>query len=124
MFFKIFPSQLIGLFNDNPELIELGVHSLGIFLKFLPLVGVQLISSSYFQSIGKPSQATLLGLSRQVIIFIPLLIILPYYWGLEGIWWSAPFSDLGAFVLTGIWLWYEIRNLEKMHKTMPQSANL
>lgn len=121
---KICPAQLIGLFNDNPELIELGVHSLGIFLKFLPLVGVQMISASYFQSIGKPNQATLLGLSRQVIIFIPLLIILPYYWGLEGIWWSAPFSDLGAFILTGIWLWVEIRNLEKLHKMKPHSINL
>ena len=84
-----------------------------IFLKFIPLVGMQMISSSYFQAVGKPNQATILSLSRQVIIFIPLLIILPRFRGLEGVWWSAPFSDLGAFILTGIWLWVEIRQLNK-----------
>lgn len=110
---KIWPTQLIMLFNDNPELVQLGTHAMGIFFKFLPLIGVQMISSSYFQAIGKPNQATLLGLSRQVLIFIPLLIVLPRYFGLEGVWWSAPLSDLGAFALTGIWLWLEMKNLSK-----------
>ena len=110
---KIWPAQLIGLFNKNEELIKLGVHAMDIFFKFIPLVGLQMISSSYFQAVGKSRQATLLALSRQVIIFIPLLLILPRFWGLEGVWWSAPFSDLGAFVLTGAWLWYEMKQLNK-----------
>ena len=110
---KIWPTQLISLFNEDPKLIELGVHGMDIFFKFLPLVGVQMISASYFQAVGKPNQATLLSLSRQVIIFIPLLIILPRYFGLEGVWWSAPLSDIGAFLLTGIWLWVEIKTLSK-----------
>ena len=110
---KVWPAQLIRLFNDDPEVIKLGVHSMGIFFKFLPLIGVQMISSSYFQAIGKPNQATLLGLSRQVLIFIPLLIVLPRYFGLEGIWWSGPLSDIGAFLFTGAWLWFEMRTLTK-----------
>lgn len=110
---KIWPSQLISLFNSNPELIELGTHAMGIFFKFIPLVGLQMISSSYFQAVGKPNQSTLLALSRQIIIFIPLLVVLPRMWGLEGIWWSAPFSDLGAFVITGLWLWFEVKDLNK-----------
>ena len=110
---KIWPAQLIGLFNKNPQFIDMGVRGMDIFLKFIPLVGMQMISSSYFQAVGKPNQATILSLSRQVIIFIPLLIILPRMWGLEGVWWSAPFSDLGAFVLTGLWLWIEIKQLNK-----------
>lgn len=115
---KIWPSQLISLFNSNPELIELGTHAMGIFFKFIPLVGLQMISSSYFQAVGKPNQSTLLALSRQVIIFIPLLVILPRMWGLEGIWWSAPFSDLGAFVVTGLWLWAEVKDLNKSKSLM------
>lgn len=111
---KIWPIQLVGLFNKNPELVELGVHAMGIFFMFIPLVGVQMVSSSYFQAVGKPNQATLLGLSRQVFIFIPLLLILPRIWGLEGAWLSGPLSDLGAFILTGIWLWVEIKRLNKM----------
>ncbi len=110
---KIWPYQLFGLFSKDAELIELGVHGMGIFFMFLPLVGIQMISASYFQAVGKPNQATLLSLSRQVIIFIPMLILLPRFWGLEGVWWSAPFSDLGAFFLTGIWLFIEIRSLSK-----------
>ncbi len=118
---KIWPAQLVRLFNKDPELIELGIHSMGIFFKFLPLVGVQMVSASYFQAVGKPNQATLLSLSRQVIIFIPLLIILPRFYGLEGVWWSAPFSDLGAFLLTGIWLWIEIRQLDK-HTSLTKNS--
>lgn len=110
---QIWPRQLVGLFNKNPDLIDLSVHGMNIFFKFIPLVGIQMIGSSYFQAIGKAKQATILGLSRQIIIFIPLLIILPYFWGLEGVWWSAPFSDLGAFIFTGIWVLYELRNLRK-----------
>ncbi len=109
----IWPAQLIGIFNENPELIALGTHAMGIFFKFLPLVGVQLMSASYFQAVGKPHQATLLSLSRQVFIFIPVLLILPLRWGLEGIWWSSPISDIAAFVVTGIWLWIEIRHLSR-----------
>lgn len=110
---KIWPAELISLFNSKPELVKLGVHGMGIFFKLIPLVGVQMLSSSYFQAVGKANQATLLGLSRQVLIFIPLLIVLPYYFGLEGVWWSAPLSDLGAFLLTGAWLLAEIKQLNR-----------
>ena len=103
--------QLLPLFLIASQ--ALGCHGMGIFFKLLPLIGMQLISSSYFQAVGKPIQATLLGLSRHVFIFIPLLIILPHFWGLDGVWWSGPFSDLGAFILTSVWLWFEIRHLSK-----------
>ncbi|HZK18013.1 MAG TPA: MATE family efflux transporter, partial [Clostridia bacterium] len=108
---RIWPTQLIGLFNLNPELIRLGTHAVLIYFVFLPLVGIQIIGAGYFQAVGKPVQATILSLSRQVIIFIPLLLILPLYLGLDGIWWAVPFSDLGACLLTGTWLWFEMRHL-------------
>ena len=68
-----------------------------------------MIASNYFQAIGKSNQATILGLSRQVFLFIPIILILPYVWGLDGAWWSAPVSDLAAFILTGVWLFIEVR---------------
>ena len=121
---KIWPQQLIGLFNQNAELIELGVHAMTISFMFIPLIGVQMISSGYFQAVGKPRQATILGLSRQVFIFIPILLVLPRKFGLEGIWWSAPLSDIGAFILTGVWLWFEIRALDKAHEKHSQEQEL
>ncbi len=115
------PTQLISLFNENPELIDLGTHAMGIFYKFLPLIGIQIMSASYFQAVGKPHQATILSLSRQVFIFIPLLVIFPLRWGLEGIWWSSPISDIAASIVTGIWLWIEIRHLSKTEELYNKS---
>lgn len=108
---RIWAVELVSLFNENPELIELGTHAVLTFFMFLPVVGIQIIGSSYFQAIGKPLQATILSLSRQILLFIPLLLILPLFWGLEGIWRAAPIADLGAFLITSTWLWFEIKNL-------------
>ncbi len=114
---RFWPAQLIGFFNQNPELIKMGTGALLVFFMFLPLVGLQLIGAGYFQAVGKPVQATILSLSRQVIIFIPLLLILPLYWGLDGIWRAAALSDAGAFLLTGIWLWFEVKHLSRQGQT-------
>lgn len=121
---KIWPAQIVSIFNKNPRLIEMGVHGMGIFFKFIPLVGVQMLGSNYFQAVGKANKATILGLSRQIFIFIPLLIILPYYWGLEGVWWSAPLSDIGAFIFTGVWLLFELKELNKMKYKEETAYNL
>ncbi len=119
---KIWPAQLIGLFNDNPALIEDGVYAMNIFFKFIPLVSLQMLGANYFQAVGKAKHATVLGLLRQVLIFIPLLIIMPYIWGLDGVWWSAPISDLLAFCLTGVWLLYEYRELGKAEAALDIGA--
>ncbi len=113
---KLWPAQLVGIFNENPELIDLSVHAMLIFFTFLPLIGVQIIGGSYFQAMGKPTQSTIISLSRQVLIFIPLLLILPSFWGLEGVWRAAPVADMGAFILTNIWLLYEIRKLDQIEE--------
>lgn len=110
---RFWPGQLIGLFNQNPELIELGTHAMLIFFLCIPLVSTQVITASYFQATGKPRQSTLLTLSRQVIIFIPLVLILPRFFDLEGVWISSPLADTGAFILSITWLWFEIRSLNK-----------
>ncbi len=113
---KVWPAQLVGIFNENPDLIELSVDAMLIFFTFIPLIGVQIIGGSYFQAIGKPTQSTIISLSRQVLIFIPLLLILPSFWGLEGVWRAAPIADVGAFALAAVWLWYEVKKLEKIEK--------
>lgn len=120
---RIWPVQLISLFNTNPDLIAMGVQGMDIFYKFLPLIGMQMIVASYFQAVGKPNQATFLSLSRQVIIFIPLVLFLPRLFGLVGVWWSVPLSDLSAFVLTGIWLWMEMRQLNKIKNLEVQTVS-
>lgn len=118
-----FPSSIIGLFNrNNSELIEMGSHAMRIFLLMFPIVGFQIVTANYFQAIGKPKQAMVLSLSRQVLLFIPCLLVLPRFWGLDGVFASGPISDLGSSLLTGILFYIEIRKLNTKHAARIASA--
>ncbi len=109
---RLFPEQLVMLFNsDDRELIALGARVVQIFMLLLPIVGVQVISSGFFQAIGKPKQATIITLSRQLLILIPLIVILPRFFGLYGIFYSMPLADLSAGIISGIWVTYQMKNL-------------
>ncbi|HHU29226.1 MAG: MATE family efflux transporter [Bacillota bacterium] len=109
---NIFPTQLVAFFNkENPALIELGRRSLRIFLLAMPIVGAQVVGASYFQAVGKPKQAAFLSLSRQVLILIPSILILPRFFGLNGIYYAGPLSDLSSAILTGIWIALELQKL-------------
>lgn len=78
-----------------------------------PIIGVQIVGSSYFQAVGKPKKAALLSLSRQVLLLIPLLLILPRFWGLTGVFLAFPFSDAGSTVLTALLLKQELASLKQ-----------
>jgi Na+-driven multidrug efflux pump len=112
---QLFPGAIIALFNhDDPELMTVGVHGLRIFLIALPLVGFQIITSSYFQSIGKAGIAAFLSLMRQVIVLIPLLFFLPKYFGLTGVWMAGPVSDTISAMVVSFFLIKELRHLDKL----------
>lgn len=107
----VFPTQLVGLFNKNPELVDLGATALRTFLFALPIIGAQAIGAGYFQAVGKPKHAALLSLSRQVLILIPALLIMPRFLGLSGIFYAGPVSDALSALLTGTWVFIELRKL-------------
>jgi putative MATE family efflux protein len=110
----LFPAQVIGLFHrDDARLMALGTHAIRVCLAMFPIVGFQIVASNYFQAVGKPKHALLLGLSRQVLLLIPAILILPQFLGLEGIWLAIPAADLGASALTGSWLLVELRHLRR-----------
>ena len=112
----VFPGEVVWLFNrDDDALRQLGTHALRICLMMLPIIGFQIVSSSYFQAVGKPKQAMFLGLSRQVFLLIPAVLVLPHFFGLNGLWASLPTADLGSSVLTAIWLAIELRHLRRRH---------
>lgn len=111
----LFPCQVIRLFNrQDQSLLALGTHAIRISTLMLPLVGFQIVSASYFQAVGKPKKAMLLMLSRQVLLLIPAALILPLFFGLDGVWAALPTSDFGASLLTGICLLVELRELKAM----------
>jgi Na+-driven multidrug efflux pump len=110
----IWPEQLVGLFsNGDAALTNLTTHAMFIYLALIPIVGFQIISSTYFQAVGKARQAIVLSLSRQVLFFIPLLLILPHYWGVEGVWWAAPIADFLAVSLSATMIYFEMRKLRQ-----------
>lgn len=113
---QVFPENLFRLFNNrDQELIAFGTQGIRIFLIMLPIIGFQIVSANYFQAVGKPKQAMILSLSRQVLVFIPALLILPNFYGLAGVWAAAPAADLVSSVITGIWLAFEIKHLSDSH---------
>jgi len=104
---------VISIFNsDNMELRTAGVLGLRIYTAVLPVVGFQIIASNYFQAIGKARMATFLSLLRQIIVLLPLVIILPGFWGTEGVWIANPISDIVAAVVSFIFFRRELNKLE------------
>lgn len=106
------PEHVIRLFHHEDEaLLALGAHAMRICLCMLPVIGFQIVSASYFQAIGRPRQALLLMLSRQILLLIPAVLILPHFFGLDGVWAAIPTADAGSALLTGVCLVRELRQL-------------
>ena len=98
--FQLFPEVIISIFGSESALHqEFAVKSLKIFLLLIALNGFQLCTGVFFQAIGKPVQATLVSLSRQVLFLLPALVILPRFLGVEGDLWAGPVGDACALVL-------------------------
>lgn len=109
--FQRFPEAIIGIFGSESALYqEFAVKSLTIFLLLIPLNGFQLCTGVFFQAIGKPVQATVVSLSRQVLFLLPALLILPRFLGVEGALWAGPVGDACAFVLALTLGALELRN--------------
>lgn len=113
---RVFPEQIIRAFNRDEELVSFGAKGLRVFLFFLPIIGFQIVSANYFQAVGKPKQAMLLSLSRQVLVLIPALLILPKLYGIDGVLFAGPVSDLVASILTATFLIRELKNLDRKHE--------
>jgi len=119
---QMFPEVLIGLFNNDPALAKVSVEGLKIFLFALPLLSISVVGSNYFQSIGKAKISLFLSLLRQLIIFIPLLFILPRFLGLTGIWLAMPISDTIAALITLTFLRREMKKIDKKQSVEENTA--
>ncbi|OPZ74543.1 MAG: Multidrug export protein MepA [Firmicutes bacterium ADurb.Bin456] len=108
------PVQIVSLFSRGDiALTELTSGAMLTFFALFPVVGFQIIGSNYFQAVGKPVQSAVLSLSRQALLFIPLLLILPRYWGINGVWRTAPIADGLAVILTVTLVFWEMKSLPK-----------
>ncbi|MDU6113930.1 MAG: MATE family efflux transporter [Paeniclostridium sordellii] len=110
------PQLIVGMFNRDPKLMEMSVTGAKIYLLMLPIIGVSITGSNYIQSIGKAKTAIILSLLRQVIILIPMILILPKFLGLDGVWYAQPVSDFLATVITIIILYREFKSQQKVNR--------
>lgn len=113
--FQFFPYQIISLFGTGEAAyFEFAVKFMRIFLFMVIFNGVQLISSNFFAAIGKPLKGLVLSMTRQVIFLIPLVLILPLFFGLDGILFAGPAADSIAFIVTICLIAGELRKMKKM----------
>lgn len=116
---EAFPRIFAGIFTPDPELISVSAQFLRIALIFIPLLGIQVMGASFFQAIGKAWPALFLGLSRQILFLIPLVLGLSALFGVKGIMAAFPGADLLATLVTGTWLLVELRHLGILRKKEP-----
>jgi len=110
---QTFPDAIVRLFvDDSPEILRYGVQGIRAYLLALPIVGYQIVAGSYFQSVGKPGIAIFLTLLRQVIVLIPMLFILPRYYGLMGVWIASPVADTVSAIVSAVFIIREWRKLK------------
>ena len=100
---KVFPEQVISLFNSDPQFLSEGLYALRIFTIGYFAIGLQIILASFFQGIGKGMASLILSSSRQIIFLLPAVLILPLRFGLGGLWAAFPFADISAVILTLVW---------------------
>jgi putative MATE family efflux protein len=96
---EFIPHAVASTFTKDQKLIELVIPGLRIVFIFFPIIGFQMVVSNFFQSIGMAHKAIFMSLSRQVIILLPCLLILPHYFGVKGIWFSMPTADIFSSIL-------------------------
>jgi Na+-driven multidrug efflux pump len=108
---RVFPSQILGFFTNDPELIDVGRRMLIVFRMMIIVMGAQQAGASYFQYVGKPKTSIFLTLSRQVIILMPCVIILSKLFGMNGILYSGPISDFASAAVAAFFIVAEIKRL-------------
>ena len=118
---EIFPHLLVNMFTSDQELIDIASHGMRIVLIMFPIVGFQMVTANFFQSIGKVRKAILLSLTRQMLFLVPLLIILPRFMGTLGVWISMPIADSLATVLAVFLL---TRQMKKFRENNDNDNNL
>lgn len=118
------PGPCARLFTTDPTLIDLSAKGIRYIMVAFPVVGYQIVVSNFFQSIGKAKISIVLSLSRQLLILLPLLLILPTMFGINGVWVSMPVSDtLSAFMAAWIMI-VHMRRFKKQHNEITETQKV
>ena len=110
---ELIPELTVSIFTTDEGLISRAAEGFRIAVLVFPIVGFQMVTSNFFQSIGMANKAIFLSLTRQLLFLLPCLIILPTFMGVAGIWWSMPASDLAASIVAAVLLYKQFQAFKK-----------
>jgi putative MATE family efflux protein len=109
----LFPAPIIRIFSPDSELTAVGVEAMRIVVFALPLIGFQLVSTTVFQALGRPRPAFILSVAGHILFLLPLVLILPRFYGLQGVWAAFPISD---FLVCGLAVGLMLREYRRFKK--------
>lgn len=111
---QLFPHFFFSIFSSDEELIIVGSKALRMMTIAIPIVGFQIIGSTMFQALGKALPALFLSMSREILLLIPMVIMLPKLMGVTGVWAAAPISDFASAILSFVLLLKLVNKLKAM----------
>ena len=109
---QLFPGPILSLFGtQDANFTDFAVKCLRIYMLGIFTAGFQVVSTSYFQSTGQPLKASILSMLRQLLLLIPLILILPHFFGLDGILYAGPVADLVSAIIVSFFAVHELKKL-------------
>lgn len=121
---QAFPKLAISIFNNDPELTSVAIKGVRMYLLMMPIVGINIVSTSYFQSVGKAKISMFVSLLRQVILLIPFTLILPLFLGLNGVWAAGACADFLSVLITVILISREFKSLNMLQQEQLKLINI
>ena len=115
LIFQIFPRQVVSIFGDGSELyFQFAERYMRIYMALMIVNGIQPVSGTFFTSIGKAFKGAFIAMTRQLLFLLPLIIILPRIFGIDGIMYAGPIADGIALIVTIIFVSLEIKKIKKL----------
>lgn len=105
LFTMLFPRVLVQMFGSDPALVDLTASKLPIFVAGVWIFGAQMSCQTFFMALGQAKTSMFIAMLRKIILLIPLALLFPLFWGVDGIYWAEPVADtVAALVTICIWL--------------------
>lgn len=112
LIFQLFPRQLMAIFGENdPLFLQFSVRYMRIFMMMTFVNGIQPVTANFFTSIGKAKKGILISLTRQIILLLPMVLLLSFWFGIDGIMYAGPIADTAAFILSAFLVAQEVRQM-------------
>ena len=106
--------RILSLFgSENADFTNFAVKAMHIALIGIFLSGFQIVSTSYFQATGQPLKATILSMLRQLLLLIPMMLIMPIFFGLDGVLFAFPIADIGSAAIVAVFMIFEMKKLNR-----------